>query len=130
MRSVNFSLLIALASSALASDGSKPLSLSIESKRSTAEAESSIRVSVSMALVPVSVTDTIGRNVTGLQRENFRVLDDKQPRDIASFSRKTNRLRLDWFSTAAAACPINSWWHVRLRHNFTGSSTTAMRAFS
>jgi Ca-activated chloride channel family protein len=41
-----------------------------------------------MALVPVSVTDPSGRNVTGLQRENFRLLDNKQPRDIASFSRE------------------------------------------
>jgi Ca-activated chloride channel family protein len=88
MRSVNFSLLIALAASALAGDGSKPLSPSIESNGTNAEAESSIRVSVSMALVPVSVTDPNGRNVTGLRRENFRLLDDKQPRDIASFSRE------------------------------------------
>jgi Ca-activated chloride channel homolog len=41
-----------------------------------------------MALVPVSVTDPNGRNVTGLERENFRLLDEKQPRDIASFSRE------------------------------------------
>jgi Ca-activated chloride channel homolog len=49
---------------------------------------SSIRIDVSMALVPVSVVDPDGRNVTGLQRENFRLLDGKEPRDIASFSRE------------------------------------------
>ncbi len=41
-----------------------------------------------MALVPVTVTDPNGRNVTGLRRENFSLLEDKQPRDIASFSRE------------------------------------------
>ncbi len=41
-----------------------------------------------MALIPVSVLDQNGRNVTGLQRENFRVIDGKEPRNIASFSRE------------------------------------------
>jgi Ca-activated chloride channel family protein len=87
MRSVIFSFLLALAATALANDSSKQLSPSIQQKsRSSAPAESSLRVDVSMALAPVSVTDVNGRNVTGLQRENFRLLDNKQPRDIASFS--------------------------------------------
>lgn len=47
-----------------------------------------IRVSVNMALVPVTVVDNFGRNVTGLSQENFRVLDGSQPRPIASFSRE------------------------------------------
>jgi Ca-activated chloride channel homolog len=38
-------------------------------------------------LASVSVLDQNGRNVTGLGRENFLLFDDKQPRDIASFSR-------------------------------------------
>jgi Ca-activated chloride channel family protein len=88
MRSVIFSFLFALAATALANDSSKQLSPSIQKSGSSALAESSLRVDVSMALVPVSVTDVNGRNVTGLQRENFRLLDNKQPRDIASFSRK------------------------------------------
>ena len=88
MRSVTFFLLLALAAAALASDSSKQLSPSIRKSGSSAPSESSLRVDVSMALVPVSVTDINGRNVTGLRRENFRLLDDKQPRDIASFSRE------------------------------------------
>jgi Ca-activated chloride channel family protein len=88
MRSVIFSLLFALAATCLASDGSKPLSPLVQKAGSSAASDSSLRVDVSMALVPVSVTDIEGRNVTGLQRENFRLLDDKQPRDIASFSRE------------------------------------------
>lgn len=41
-----------------------------------------------MTLVPVTVTNLNGRNVTGLERENFRLLDGKEPRSIASFSRE------------------------------------------
>jgi len=88
MRSVTFFLLFALAAAAFASDGSKQLSPSMQKSGSSARSESSLRVDVSMALVSVNVTDINGRNVTGLQRENFRLLDDKQPRDIASFSRE------------------------------------------
>ena len=44
-----------------------------------------IRVDVNMALVPVTVMDTYGHNVTGLNRENFRVFDETEPRDIISF---------------------------------------------
>jgi Ca-activated chloride channel homolog len=88
MRSVSFFLLFALAAIAFADDSSKQLSPSIQKSGSSAPSDSSLRVDVSMALAPVSVTDPNGRNVVGLQRENFRLLDDKQPRDIASFSRE------------------------------------------
>lgn len=46
----------------------------------------SIRVSVNMTLVPVTVLDQAGRNVTGLDQDNFRVIDG-QPRPIASFTK-------------------------------------------
>jgi VWFA-related protein len=51
-------------------------------------ATASIRVDVQMALVPVSVLDPYGRNVTGLQRHNFRLTVGKESREIASFSRE------------------------------------------
>jgi len=47
-----------------------------------------IRVSVNMALVPVTVVDYFGRNVTGLAQDNFRVIDGTQQRPIASFSQE------------------------------------------
>jgi Ca-activated chloride channel homolog len=46
----------------------------------------SIRVDVNMALVPVTVLDTMGHNVTGLDRQNFRVFDGSQPMPIVSFA--------------------------------------------
>jgi Ca-activated chloride channel family protein len=45
----------------------------------------SIRVDVNMALVPVTVLDTMGHNVTGLDRENFRVFDGSEQRPIVTF---------------------------------------------
>jgi Ca-activated chloride channel homolog len=50
-------------------------------------APSSIRVDVNMTLVPVTVMDSWGRNVLGLDRENFRVFDGTEPRPIVSFTR-------------------------------------------
>lgn len=44
-----------------------------------------IRVDVNMALVPVTVMDSFGRNVLGLSRENFRVFDDNEQRPIIAF---------------------------------------------
>ncbi len=47
-----------------------------------------IRVDVNLALLPVTVMDDMGRNVMGLQRDNFRVLDGSKQRPIVSFSRQ------------------------------------------
>jgi len=41
-----------------------------------------------MALVPVSVLDPAGHSVLGLDRQNFRVYDDKELRPIMSFGRQ------------------------------------------
>ena len=54
--------------------------------RAAASAGASIRVDVNMTLVPVTVTDSWGRNVLGLDRENFRVFDGTEPRPIVSFA--------------------------------------------
>src|ERR1700678_2465888 len=48
----------------------------------------SIRVSVNMTLIPLTVVDPFGRNVTGLTQFNFRLIDGSQERPIASFSRE------------------------------------------
>jgi len=41
-----------------------------------------------MVLAPVTVVDSLGRNVTGLGPENFRLFDGKEQREIVSFSRE------------------------------------------
>lgn len=45
-----------------------------------------IRVEVPLVLVQVSVVDPYNRFVTGLDKEHFRVLEDKQSQDIQHFS--------------------------------------------
>jgi hypothetical protein len=48
----------------------------------------SIRVSADMTLLPVTVTDAYGRNVQGLEKQNFRVFDNAEQRSIVAFSRE------------------------------------------
>jgi Ca-activated chloride channel homolog len=72
----------------VAGDSPKGPETVVESSGQSAKPGASIRVDVSMALVPVTVIDPNGRNVTGLRRENFRLMDGKEPREIASFSRE------------------------------------------
>jgi len=48
----------------------------------------SIRVNTDMTLVPVTVTDAFGRNVRGLEKQNFRVFENAEQRSIVSFGRE------------------------------------------
>lgn len=45
-----------------------------------------IRQSADLVLVPVSVTDPMGRLVTGLREDNFQVFENKKPQEIRHFS--------------------------------------------
>jgi Ca-activated chloride channel homolog len=45
-----------------------------------------LRVDTTLVLVPVTVTDELSRPVTGLEKENFRVLDDRIPQTITQFA--------------------------------------------
>jgi Ca-activated chloride channel family protein len=45
-----------------------------------------IHVETDLVLVSVTVTDPMNRLVTGLERENFRVLEQNQPQEIKHFS--------------------------------------------
>ena len=46
------------------------------------------KVNVDLVLVPVTVTDPLDRIVTGLDRENFEILDGKSPQEIKHFSKQ------------------------------------------
>lgn len=48
----------------------------------------SIRVNTDLTLVPVTVTDAFGRNVRGLEKQNFRVFEDAEQRSIVAFGRE------------------------------------------
>jgi Ca-activated chloride channel family protein len=45
-----------------------------------------IQVQVDLVLVPVTVTDPMNRLVTGLEKDNFQILENKQPQEIRHFS--------------------------------------------
>jgi Ca-activated chloride channel homolog len=48
--------------------------------------KANIRVDSTLVLIPVTVTDPLNRFVTGLDRENFKVFEDKKEQTISQFS--------------------------------------------
>jgi Ca-activated chloride channel homolog len=51
-----------------------------------ADRRADIRIDTTLVLIPVAVTDPMARFVTGLERENFKVYEDKIEQDITQFS--------------------------------------------
>ena len=45
-----------------------------------------IRSNVELVTVPVTITDAMNRPVTGLERDNFKLFENKQPQEIKNFS--------------------------------------------
>jgi VWFA-related protein len=72
----------------VADDGSNGPAAANRKGPQTTTPAASLRVEVNMTLVPVSVLDPDGRNITGLTQANFSLLDGKEPRPIAAFSRE------------------------------------------
>jgi VWFA-related protein len=48
--------------------------------------KANIRIDSSLVLIPVTVTDPLNRIVTGLEKENFKVFEDKKEQDLSQFS--------------------------------------------
>lgn len=57
-----------------------------DTAESVTDRRANIRVDTNLVLIPVSVTDPMGKFVTGLDKENFKLLEDKQPQEILNFS--------------------------------------------
>jgi len=55
-------------------------------EKAVSRPQSSIRVDSTLVLIPVTVTDPLNRFVTGLEKENFKLTEDKLPQDITQFS--------------------------------------------
>ncbi|MFZ0661224.1 MAG: VWA domain-containing protein [Acidobacteriaceae bacterium] len=51
-----------------------------------ARANERFRVNVNLVLIPLTVTDSMDRLVTGLEKNNFAIYDNKVPQTITSFS--------------------------------------------
>jgi Ca-activated chloride channel homolog len=83
--------LIIFLSTIWAQDGSQ-VTIEPRLKPKAAEPESAIsrkvnlRIDTTLVLIPVVVTDPLGRFVTGLDKENFKVFEDKVEQEIKQFS--------------------------------------------
>ena len=53
---------------------------------SITDRQSNLRIDTTLVLIPVSVTDPLGRFVTNLDKENFKLSEDKVEQEIAQFS--------------------------------------------
>src|SRR5881397_3202637 len=62
------------------------LALANPQKKEKSEQESSIKVQVEMVSLPVVVTNREGKQITDLEKEDFRVFEDRAPQTIAGFS--------------------------------------------
>jgi VWFA-related protein len=48
--------------------------------------KANIRVDTTLVLIPVTVTDLLNRIVTGLEKDNFKIIEDKNEQEITQFS--------------------------------------------
>ena len=57
-----------------------------ETADSVVDRRANIRIDTTLVLIPVAVTDPMGRFVTGLDKENFKLFEDKVEQEILQFS--------------------------------------------
>src|SRR5271154_3595473 len=57
-----------------------------EAAETVVDRRANIRVDTTLVLIPVAVTDPMSRFVTGLDKENFKLLEDKIDQEILQFS--------------------------------------------
>ncbi|HXS96428.1 MAG TPA: VWA domain-containing protein [Candidatus Limnocylindrales bacterium] len=72
-----------------AQDGAAPPSIIPRAKPSDKPEtlpHADIRVDSNLVLIPVTVTDPLNRFVTGLDKENFKIFEDKKEQSISQFS--------------------------------------------
>jgi VWFA-related protein len=78
-----------LPSAALRAQDGSPVNISPRPKPAPKEEilpKANIRSDVNLVLIPVTVTDPLNRFVTGLEKEYFKVYEDKKLQQISSFS--------------------------------------------
>jgi Ca-activated chloride channel family protein len=64
----------------------RPRTPVVDPNESITDRRSDIRVDTTLVLIPVSVTDPMSRFVTGLDKENFKLSEDKVDQEITQFS--------------------------------------------
>ncbi|MCZ2075809.1 MAG: VWA domain-containing protein [Bryobacterales bacterium] len=75
-----------VAPAAAVAEQAGPLLMENVRRKPTEDHGPAIKVDVSLVLVPVTVTDDMGRIVSGLHQNNFAIYDDKQQQPIISFA--------------------------------------------
>ena len=84
--------------------------IAIEPRQKSAAAETmrrpDLRVDTNLVLIPVSINDPRGRPVAGLEAENFRITDNKEPQTISAFSMEDEPVALGLvFDTSSSMKP-------------------------
>src|SRR5262249_7240577 len=84
-------LLLAAPAALPADKGTTDSKVSIEPRakpaaNAPAPTRANIRVDTTLVLIPVTVTDPLNRFVTGLEKENFRLFEDKKEQQLQQFS--------------------------------------------
>ncbi|HEV2731224.1 MAG TPA: VWA domain-containing protein, partial [Terriglobales bacterium] len=87
----SYSLIPALHAQTLADDVHVSPRRSIDEGRSSEDPSlkarsKPIKVDVNLVLLPVTITDVLNRPVTGLEKDNFKVFEGKEPQEIRHFS--------------------------------------------
>ncbi|MDX2180774.1 MAG: VWA domain-containing protein [Bryobacteraceae bacterium] len=87
-----FVILVGLGFVGIASGQTGGTKATIEPRKSTAPPKpeenrgSNIRVDTNLVLIPVSVTDPLNRFVTGLEKEHFKLFEDKVEQQVTQFA--------------------------------------------
>lgn len=81
----SIALLAAVAVALLAQAPQVSIDPRVKSKSEPLE-RPNLRIDSSLVLIPVSVSDSMGRPVAGLEMKHFKISDNKEPQTIASFS--------------------------------------------
>jgi len=79
-----------------------------QSEISTKDSDAAIKVEVNLVLVPVVVKDSNGNPVSGLKKEDFRLLDNGEPQTVSTFSVETAESRVANSTTTVEAKPTQT----------------------
>jgi len=80
--------IVAVCLFACAAAGADDPQVSIQRRNPTPNATADFRVDSDLVLIPVSVTDSRNHTITGLDRDVFRIFDDKKEQTLVQFARE------------------------------------------
>lgn len=84
--------------------------------------EAQFRANAHLVLIPVTVTDVRGATVNGLARENFTILDNRQPQPIAAFYTEDAPASIGVVMDVSGSMRRKLNWEKAVLHAFLQSS--------